>query len=100
MCADNGVVAEGISQSGQEITAAVTENLGKRNTSVCKMAQTVGAEIFPVDIGVNTDRIFPGVISRKVKKDTDYMLSKISCFYSKQIIYYLFYFTTHVQKAQ
>lgn len=68
MCADNGVVAEGISQSGQEITAAVTENLGKRNTSVCKMAKAVGAEIFPVDIGVNTDRIFPGVISRKVKK--------------------------------
>ena len=71
MCADNGVVAEGISQSGQEITAAVTENLGKRNTSVCKMAKAVGAEIFPVDIGVNTDRIFPGVISRKVKKGTN-----------------------------
>ena len=64
MCADNGVVAEGISQSGQEITAAVTENLGKRNTSVCKMAQTVGAEIFP------------GVISRKVKKGTNDFLLK------------------------
>ena len=76
MCADKGVVAEGISQSGQEITAAVTENLGKRNTSVCKMAQTVGAEIFPVDIGVNTDRIFPGVISRKVKKGTNDFLLK------------------------
>ena len=76
MCADNGVVAEGISQSGQEITAAVTENLGKRNTSVCKMAQTVGAEVFPVDIGVNTDRIFPGVISRKVKKGTNDFLLK------------------------
>ncbi len=30
MCADNGVVAEGISQSGQEITAAVTENPWKK----------------------------------------------------------------------
>ncbi len=75
MCADNGVVAEGVSQSGQEITAAVTENLGKRNTSVCKMAKAVGTEIFPVDVGVNTDRIFPGVISRKVKKGTsDFLL--------------------------
>ena len=64
MCADNGVVAEGISQSGQEITAAVTENLGKRNTSVCKMAKAVGAEIFP------------GVISRKVKKGTNDFLLK------------------------
>ena len=27
MCADNGIVAEGISQSGQEVTAAVTANL-------------------------------------------------------------------------
>ena len=76
MCADNGVVAEGISQSGQEITAAVTENLGKRNTSVCKMAKADGAEIFPVDIGENTDRIFPGVISRKVKKGTNDFLLK------------------------
>ena len=75
MCADNGVVAEGVSQSGQEITAAVTENLGKRNTSVCKMAKAGGTEIFPVDVGVNTDRIFPGVISRKVKKGTsDFLL--------------------------
>ena len=75
MCADNGVVAEGVSQSGQEITAAVTENLGKRSTSVCKMAKAVGTEIFPVDVGVNTDRIFPGVISRKVKKGTsDFLL--------------------------
>ena len=75
MCADNGVVAEGVSQAGQEITAAVTENLGKRNTSVCKMAKAVGTEIFPVDVGVNTDRIFPGVISRKVKKGTsDFLL--------------------------
>ena len=64
MCADNGVVAEGISQSGQEITAAVTENLGKRNTSVCKMAKAVGAGIFP------------GVISRKVKKGTNDFLLK------------------------
>ena len=64
MCADNGIVAEGISQSGQEITAAVTENLGKRNTSVCKMAKVVGAEIFP------------GVISRKVKKGTNDFLLK------------------------
>ena len=36
MCADNGVVAEGISQSGQEITAAVTENLfGLQNGESC-----------------------------------------------------------------
>ena len=71
MCADNGVVAEGVSQSGQEITKAVTENLGKRNTSVCKMAKAVGADIIPVDIGVNTNDCIKGVLSRKIRKGTN-----------------------------
>lgn len=68
MCADNGVVAEGISQSGQEITAAVTENLGKRNTSVCKMAQTVGAEIFPGGYRCEHRPDFSGSHQQKSKK--------------------------------
>ena len=71
MCADNGIVAEGVSQSGQEVTAAVTENLGKNNTSVCKMAKAAGADIIPVDIGVNTDKIFPGVTNKKIRKGTN-----------------------------
>ncbi len=71
MCADNGVVAEGVSQSGQEITKAVTENLGKRNTSVCKMAKAAGADTIPVDIGVNTNDCMKGVLSRKVRKGTN-----------------------------
>ena len=32
MCSDNGVVEEGISQTGQEVTAVVTENLSKGDT--------------------------------------------------------------------
>ena len=70
MCADNGIVAEGISQSGQEVTAAVTENLGIRNTSVCKMAKKAGADVIPVDIGVNTKKVFPGVLDCKVRMGT------------------------------
>lgn len=70
MCADNGIVAEGISQSGQAVTAAVTANLGIRNTSVCKMAKRAGAEIIPVDIGVNTKTVFPGVRDCKVRMGT------------------------------
>ena len=68
MCADNGVVAEGISQSGQEITAAVTENLGKRNTSVCKMAKAVGAEIFSGGYRCEHRPDFSGSHQQKSKK--------------------------------
>ena len=52
MCADNGVVAEGVTQTGQEVTAIVTENMSSGDSSVCHMARLAGAEVIPVDIGV------------------------------------------------
>lgn len=38
MCADNGVVEEGVTQTGQEVTAIVAENMTTGDTSVCRMA--------------------------------------------------------------
>lgn len=55
MCADNGVVCEGVSQTGKEVTAIVTRNFTRGETSVNKMADVVHAKIFPVDIGVDAD---------------------------------------------
>ena len=52
MCADNGVVEEGVSQTGQEVTAAVTRNFTNGNASVCIMAERAGAQVVPVDVGV------------------------------------------------
>ena len=51
-CADNGVVAEGVTQSGQEVTAVVAGNMARRTSSVCRMAQVAGAQVYPVDIGM------------------------------------------------
>ena len=51
MCADNGVVAQGVTQTGQEVTAIVAENMSTGDTSVCAMARSAGAEVVPVDIG-------------------------------------------------
>lgn len=55
MCADNGVVAEGVTQTGQEVTAIVAENFTKKETSVCLMAEVAGVDLFPVDIGMVAD---------------------------------------------
>ena len=55
MCADNGVVAEGVTQTGQEVTAIVAENFTRRATSVCLMAEIAGVDLFPVDIGMASD---------------------------------------------
>ena len=76
MCADNGVVAEGISQSGQEITAAVTENLGKRNTSVCKMAQSCWRRGFSGGYRCEHRPDFSGSHQQKSKKGTNDFLLK------------------------
>lgn len=51
-CADNGIVEEGVTQTGQEVTAAVTDTMGRGQSCVCIMAKQVGADVFPVDIGV------------------------------------------------
>lgn len=64
-CADNGVVSEGVTQTGQEVTAIVADNFTKCATSVCIMAETAGADLFPIDIGMETD--VPSVTDPKDK---------------------------------
>lgn len=73
MCADNGVVAERVTQTGDEVTAVVTENFGKGIASVNIMARLAGAVVFPIDIGVKTDIKQEGVIHRKVAYGTKNM---------------------------
>jgi nicotinate-nucleotide--dimethylbenzimidazole phosphoribosyltransferase len=51
-CADNGVVAEGVTQTGQEVTALVAGNMVKHDSSVCRMAEVAGADVFPIDMGM------------------------------------------------
>lgn len=70
MCADNGIVEEGISQSGQEVTACVAQALGERKSSVCRMAKAVGADVIPVDIGIATTEQIKGVLEKKVAHGT------------------------------
>jgi len=55
MCADNGVVEEGISQSGQEITLVISENFLNKKATASIMCDAVGADILPIDIGIAAD---------------------------------------------
>lgn len=55
MCADNGVVAEGVTQTGQEVTAIVAENFLKGDTSACVMCRQCNTDVIPVDVGMVTD---------------------------------------------
>ena len=55
MCADNGIVEEGVTQTGQEVTAVVSCNMADGISSVCKMADYAYAEVIPVNIGIAAD---------------------------------------------
>ena len=70
MCADNGVVAEGVSQSGQEVTFAVARSMAKQQSSVGQMAAAIGADTIPVDIGINSTEQVAGLLDKKVRPGT------------------------------
>ena len=70
MCADNGVVEEGVSQTGREVTASVAKLMGRGASSVGVLTGGQNIRIFPVDIGMDTDEKFPGVIDRKIERGT------------------------------
>ena len=68
--ADNGIVNQGVSQSGQEVTAICAENIAKGLTSVCVMAKQIGVEVQLVDVGVNGTLTTPGILDKKVRFGT------------------------------
>ena len=67
--ADNGVVAQGISQTDQSVTRAVAENLAARRTSVCRMAQAAHCDVLPVDLGIAGAPV-PGVRDCRIAAGT------------------------------
>lgn len=52
MCADNGVVAEGVTQTGTEVTAIVANQFANGQTPTTVMCDCAGVDIFPVDMGI------------------------------------------------
>ena len=70
LCADNGVVAQGVTQTGHTVTAAVARNAGASRSSVCKMAAVANCAVVPVDMGMLDPGSIPGVLDRRVGNGT------------------------------
>lgn len=70
MCADNGIVEEGVTQSSQEVTAIVSVNMAKGIASVCRMAKRAEAEVIPVNIGIHDDAEEPGLLACRIARGT------------------------------
>lgn len=69
-CSDNGVVEEGFNQTEQKVTKIVTENMGEKTTSVCQMAKHIGADVIPINVGVNTTEKIRGVKNLSIAPGT------------------------------
>ena len=69
LCADNGVVAQGVSQTDQSVTRAVAEKLARHTTSVCRMADVAHCDVVPVDIGMAGEKV-RGVADRRIVSGT------------------------------
>lgn len=69
LCADNGVVAQGVSQSDSSVTRAVARSLVLRRTSVCRMAAAARCEVVAVDIGMAGAKL-AGLLDRRVAGGT------------------------------
>lgn len=74
-CSDNGVVAEGVSQCGSEVTASVAESFAKGTATVNAFAKKCGADVFPVDVGIAKDINCKGIIDRKIAYGTQNIAS-------------------------
>lgn len=69
-CADNGVVAEGVTQAGPEVTWSVAQAMAKGRSSVCLMAKNAHADVFPVDIGMLPHPRADGLLDRNIRAGT------------------------------
>ena len=70
LCADNGVVARGVSQSDASVTAAVAAALGAGASTVNHMAKDARCAVRPVDIGMVAHDRIPGVEDLAVRPGT------------------------------
>lgn len=74
LCGDHGVVKEGVTQTGSEVTRIVGENFAKGCSTVNYMAKVSGVDVFTVDMGMDTPHykekqlVQGAVIDRKIER--------------------------------
>ena len=78
LCADNGIVEEGVSQSGQEVTAICAKNIAAKKSAAGVMAENLGAEVRVYDFGIASKEKIEGVTDCKVRRGTRNFLKEPS----------------------
>lgn len=70
LCADNGVVAQNVSQSGADVTLAIAHNVARGVSSVNKLCEPMGIDCVAVDMGMFERVDEPGILDRRIASGT------------------------------
>lgn len=70
MCADNGVVAEGVTQSDSGITAVCAKSIAEGTSNINIIARNFNTEVFAYDVGISRDMECENLIKRKIAYGT------------------------------
>lgn len=74
MCADNGIVKEGISQSDKDVTLAVAKSMALGTSSIAVLSKASGSKMTVFDMGIDsfdTEIYSLGVINHKLMHGTN-----------------------------
>lgn len=69
-CADNGVTAQGVTQTDSHVTAVVADNIAEGKASVSRMCARCGADVLAVDMGIRDETHSVRLLQRKIAKGT------------------------------
>ncbi|HOO28341.1 MAG TPA: cobyrinate a,c-diamide synthase, partial [Lachnospiraceae bacterium] len=70
MCADNGILEEGVAQSSEEVTAVVAGNIAEGKACINHMAQCANAQVVAVDAGMKLTVLKDRLKVRKLMSGT------------------------------
>lgn len=71
MCADNGVVREGVSQSDSTVTALCAKEIAEGNSNINVLAKLYNASVTAVDIGIEQDVDCEKLLKKKISHGTN-----------------------------
>lgn len=70
LCADNGVLSEGVSVTPRTVTASQAVNMTLHKTGMSSMAYFFGDEVTVVDVGIADPYHCPKILNRSIAKGT------------------------------
>ena len=74
LCADNGVVEEGVSSAPQSVTLAQAINMTKNLTGMSALAKHFKNEVQVVDVGINATYNCSKIVNKSIRKGTNSFL--------------------------